>query len=99
MRSQVPGRRERDGATDAHDDDTRETPTLAWELVDLERYEVRVGNAVLGYIEVVAPVFVVSLGCRFAKAVEIAQVHAFDEAVERLFAASLIGHAQNSSGS
>lgn len=99
MRSQVPGRQERDSATDHHDGIARETPALVWELVDLERYEVRVGNAVLGYIEVVAPVFVVSLGCRFAKAVEIAQVHAFDEAVERLFAASLIDHAQNSPGS
>lgn len=99
MRSRVPGRQERDGATDAHHDVSRETPTLVWELVDLERYEVRVGGAVLGYIEVVAPLFVVYLGCRFAKAVEIAQLHAFDEAVERLFAASLIDHAQDSTAS
>lgn len=99
MRSQVPGRQERDGATEAHDDMSREAPALVWELVDLERYEIRMGAAVLGYIEVVAPLFVAYLGCRFAKAVEIAQVHAFDEAVERLFAASLIDHAQNSSAS
>lgn len=66
----------------------REAVLFAYELVDLERYEVRVGRRVLGYVEAVPPVFVVYVGATYAQSVEIAQLHDFRAALERLFTAS-----------
>jgi hypothetical protein len=52
--------------------------------VDADRYEVRFGDRVIGYIEVVGPVFVVLAGSRHDHAVEIAQSLLFDLAVATL---------------
>lgn len=71
-----------------HHKPDREAVLFAYELVDLERYEVRVGRRVIGYVEAVAPVFVVYRGSSYGQAVEVAQLHDFRAALERVFTAS-----------
>ncbi|HWS50699.1 MAG TPA: hypothetical protein VN241_06785 [Microbacterium sp.] len=57
-----------------------ETADPTYELVDFDRYVINQDGPV-GYIEVVSPVFVCYLGHPYARAEEIAQVHAFEQAV------------------
>lgn len=52
-----------------------------FQLVDFDRYVVSL-NGPVGYVEVVAPVFVCYLGHPYPMAEEIAQVHDFDRAVQ-----------------
>ncbi|MEN2738461.1 hypothetical protein ABCS02_11770 [Microbacterium sp. X-17] len=52
--------------------------------VDADRYEVRFGGRVVGFIEIVGPVYVVLAGARRDRAVEIAQSLLFDMAVATL---------------
>ena len=56
------------------------TPEPTYELVDFDRYVINHDGPV-GYVEVVSPVFVCYLGHPYARAEEIAQVHAFEQAV------------------
>lgn len=55
-----------------------------WELVDVDRYEVREDDVVLGYIDVVGAVFVALSGPWYSASVEIRQTLRFDEAVHTL---------------
>jgi len=57
------------------------SPTT-WTLVDLERYEVRHGGAVVGYVDVVGPVFVALVGMRYDRATEVAQTLTFMTAIQ-----------------
>jgi len=55
-----------------------------WQLIDLDTYEVRVDDEVVGYIDVVGAVFVVLAGTRRDRAEEIRQTLDFDAAVRAL---------------
>lgn len=55
-------------------------PEPTHELVDFDRYVINHDGPV-GYVDVVAPVFVCYLGHPYARAEEIAQVHDFERAV------------------
>lgn len=57
-----------------------------YERIDMDRYAV-IDGTVVGFVDVVSPVFVCYLGGVFAKAVEIAQVHDFHAAVDVVLAA------------
>lgn len=57
---------------------------VRWELVDVDRYEVREGEVTLGYIDVVGAVFVALGGPWYSAAVELRQTLRFDEAVQTL---------------
>lgn len=57
---------------------------VRWELVDVDRYEVREGEVVLGFIDVVGAVFVALGGPWYSAAVELRQTLRFDEAVQTL---------------
>ncbi|WP_091500451.1 hypothetical protein [Microbacterium sp. cf332] len=57
---------------------------VRWEIVDVDRYEVREGEVVLGYVDVVGAVFVVLGGPWYAAAVELRQTLRFDEAIQTL---------------
>lgn len=57
---------------------------VRWELVDVDRYEVRDAEVVLGYIDVVGAVFVALSGPWYAAAVEVRQTLRFDEAIHTL---------------
>lgn len=59
---------------------TTQAVAPAWELVDFDRYVV-VNDGPVGYIDVIAPLFVCYVGHPYPKAVEIAQVFDFGEAV------------------
>jgi hypothetical protein len=63
-------------------------PAIAWSLIDLERYEVRRGAAIVGFVDVVGHVFVVLAGDRYDHAVELAQRLDFDAAVDVLATAA-----------
>jgi hypothetical protein len=52
--------------------------------IEADRYEVRFGDRVLGFIEAVGPVFVVLSGPRYDHAVEVGQSVLFDLAVATL---------------
>lgn len=52
-----------------------------WTLVDLDRYEVRRGDAIVGYVDVVGPVFVALVGMRYDRATEVAQTLTFLTAI------------------
>ncbi|MBN9171016.1 MAG: SUMF1/EgtB/PvdO family nonheme iron enzyme [Microbacterium sp.] len=47
----------------------------------LDRYEVRHGDAVVGYVDVVGPVFVALVGMRYDRATEVAQTLTFLTAI------------------
>lgn len=93
----LPARRHR-GLSSAVAESLRQLPTrrpvgpstpsssLQWEVVDLERYAVRAGAETLGFIDVVGAVFVVLLGARYDRAVEVMQTLVFDEALAALAA-------------
>jgi hypothetical protein len=57
---------------------------VQWTRVDLDRYEVRVGDRTIGFIEVVGAVYVVLEGRRYDRAVEILQTLVFDDALGAL---------------
>lgn len=75
---QLPTRRPDPAGTEAQ---------VHWEIADVDRYEVREGDVVLGYIDVVGAVFVALSGPWYAAAVEVKQTLQFDEAVHTLRAA------------
>lgn len=49
-----------------------------------DSYAVSVGGSVVGFVDVVGRIYVVSQGCRYDRAVEIAQVLDLSTAVRRL---------------
>lgn len=59
-----------------------------YERVDLDRYAVMDGERVVGFVDVVPPVFVCYLGATLAHAVEVAQVHDFHRAVDLVIGAA-----------
>lgn len=63
---------------------TRRPSRTAWVQVDEDRYEVRFGPRVIGFVEVVGSVYVALAGTRYDRAVEIAQSLLFDLAVVSL---------------
>lgn len=70
---------------------TRRPPTpssdsaaLQWELVELDRYVVRLADRTLGYVDVVGAVFVVLVGDRYDRAIEVTQTLLFEEALDAL---------------
>lgn len=73
---QLPTRRLPDPSPDSY--------PVHWERIDVDRYEVRCGAKVIGFIDVVGAVFVVLAGKRYAKAVEVSQTLVFDEALAAL---------------
>ncbi|WP_313357519.1 hypothetical protein [Microbacterium sp.] len=52
----------------------------AYELVDIDRYEV-LDHGPVGYVEVIPPLFICYSGHPYPKAIEMAQVFDFEEAV------------------
>ncbi|MEV7631805.1 hypothetical protein AB0N64_05265 [Microbacterium sp. NPDC089318] len=65
-----------------------ETPAPApaeppYELVDIDRYAV-FDDGPIGYVEVIPPLFICYAGHPYPKAVEVAQVFDFDQAVRRV---------------
>ncbi len=67
-----------------HPEPADDDSAVRWEIVDVDRYEVREGEVVLGYIDVVGAVFVALSGRWYAAAVEVTQTLRFDEAVQTL---------------
>jgi hypothetical protein len=57
---------------------------VRWKRIAPDRYVVRNGAHVLGYIEVVGAVFVVLAGTRHDRATEVAQTLVFDNALAAL---------------
>ncbi|MFC8682855.1 hypothetical protein ACFT30_15155 [Microbacterium ureisolvens] len=57
---------------------------VRWELVDIDRYEVRACGATVGFIDVVGAVFVVLAGSRYDRAVEVLQTLDFAAAVDSI---------------
>lgn len=56
-------------------------PRVIWERIDTDCYAVSLDGETIGFIDVVGPVFVVLGGCRYDRAVEIAQSLVFEDAV------------------
>ena len=54
-----------------------------FELVDIDRYAV-FDDGLVGYVEVVPPLFICYLGHPYPKAIEVGQVFDFDQAVRRV---------------
>lgn len=61
---------------------------VRWHRVDLERYEVVVGECVIGYVDVVGTVFVALRGTRYDRAVEIEQTLVFERTIAVLRSAA-----------
>jgi hypothetical protein len=61
---------------------------VRWDLIDMDRYEVRSGSHTVGFIDVVGAVFVVLGGDRYDRATEVAQTLVFGRAVEMLVGAA-----------
>jgi hypothetical protein len=59
-------------------------PRVQWESVGCDCYRVHVAGATIGYVDVVGRVFVVLLGCRYDRAVEITQCLVFEHAIDAL---------------
>jgi hypothetical protein len=57
---------------------------VRWDFIDIDRYEVREGDRVLGFIDVVGAVFVVLRGSRYARATETLQTLVFEDAIGAL---------------
>ncbi|WP_309103987.1 hypothetical protein [Microbacterium sp.] len=57
---------------------------VRWERTGPERYVVRDGADVLGYIDIVGAVFVVMAGARYDRATEVMQTLVFDNAIAAL---------------
>ncbi|RKT33343.1 hypothetical protein DEU34_1934 [Microbacterium sp. AG1240] len=56
---------------------------VPWNRIDLELYEIARDGVVVGFIEVVGPVFVALGGPRYDRAVEVSQELTFHAAVQR----------------
>ncbi|MDY0908578.1 hypothetical protein [Microbacterium sp. CFBP9034] len=54
---------------------------VRWELVDIDRYQVRCGEKTTGFIDVVGAVFVALAGPRYSRAVEVLQTLDFETAI------------------
>lgn len=54
-----------------------------YELVDIDRYEV-FDDGPVGYVEVIPPLFICYSGHPYPKAIEVAQVYDFQQAVRRV---------------
>ena len=61
---------------------------VRWDRLGVDRYEVRVCEHVVGYIDVVGAVFVVLAGARYDRAVEVLQTLDFDAAVRAISSAT-----------
>ncbi|MHC2998658.1 hypothetical protein OB08_05045 [Microbacterium sp. HJ5] len=61
-----------------------EDSPVRWERMDLDRYEVILEGATVGYIDVVGAVFVALEGTRYARAVEVLQTLDFASAVRAI---------------
>lgn len=59
-----------------------ERTEIPWTRIDLDLYEVARSGRIVGYVEVVGPVFVALGGSRYDRAVEVAQHVTFHAAVE-----------------
>lgn len=60
---------------------------VRWDRLGVDRYEVRVREGVVGYIDVVGAVFVALAGARYDRAVEVLQTLDFDAAVRAVSSA------------
>lgn len=65
-----------------------QAPRIVWERVDTDRYRVSVDGVARGYVDVVGFVFVSLSGCRYDRAVEVAQSRDFARAIARVVEAS-----------
>lgn len=57
---------------------------VRWERIDVDRYEVKVRGATVGFIDVVGAVFVVLQGARYDRAFEVLQTLDFAAAVQSI---------------
>lgn len=55
---------------------------LPWTRIDLDLYEIARGDHIVGYVEVVGPIFVALGGSRYDRAVEVCQALTFHSAVD-----------------
>lgn len=62
---------------------------VRWDRIDIDRYEVRARGVTVGFVDVVGAVFVVLAGCRYDRAVEVAQTLDFATAVAAVAPADL----------
>jgi hypothetical protein len=60
------------------------TDAASWVRVDVDRYEVRYGGRVIGFVDTIGSVFVVLRGQRYDRAEEVAQCQLFDLAIAML---------------
>ncbi len=65
----------------------RSSERLVWLRVEADRYEVRRGSRVIGFVESVGSVFVALAGNRYDRAVEVVQTLLFELAIATLDAA------------
>jgi hypothetical protein len=67
-----------------HVDRTAETARteVPWTRIDLDLYEIARADLIIGYVEVVGPVFVALGGTRYDRAVEVSQELTFHAAVD-----------------
>jgi hypothetical protein len=72
----LPSRRPADASTRAS--------RIQWDLVADDRYEVRIGGEVAGFIDVVGAVYVVLAGSRYDLAVEVTQTIVWSTATTAL---------------
>ncbi|CAL4860284.1 hypothetical protein [Microbacterium sp. MM2322] len=72
----LPTRRPADAATRAS--------RIQWDLIADDRYEVRIGGEVAGFIDVVGAVYVVLAGPRYDRAVEVIQTLVWSTATTAL---------------
>lgn len=59
---------------------------LPWTRIDLDLYEIASEGVIVGYVEVVGPIFVALGGPRYDRAVELQQALTFHTAVEAVLA-------------
>lgn len=69
----------------------------AYELVDIDRYEV-FDDGPVGYVEVIPPLFICYSGHPYPKAIEVAQVFEFEQAVRQVREAASHAHAPRDHG-
>ena len=69
----------------------------AYELVDIDRYEV-FDKGPVGYVEVVPPLFICYSGHPYPNAIEVAQVFDFEQAVRRVRDAAPHSHGPHENG-
>ena len=72
----LPTRRPADAATRAS--------RIQWDLIAEDRYEVRIGGEVAGFVDVVGAVYVVLAGPRYDRAVEVIQTLVWSTATTAL---------------